>query len=113
MTTDPRLVWLTGFAGLMIAAAIVDFRRLIIPNPLVGGLCVLWLLDLETTSDASPATVIATIGCAAAVFLVGAVLFSRGLIGGGDWCPLCQPRADEDRGAASEEEGDGEQDQGA
>ena len=84
MTTDPRLVWLTGFAGLMIAAAIVDFRRLIIPNPLVGGLCVLWLLDLETTSDASPATVIATIGCAAAVFLVGAVLFSRGLIGGGD-----------------------------
>ena len=84
MTTDPRLVWLTGFAGLMIAAAIVDFRRLIIPNPLVGGLCVLWLLDLETTSDAIPATVIATIGCAAAVFLVGAVLFSRGLIGGGD-----------------------------
>jgi len=32
---------------------------------------------------------------------------------GGDWCPLCQPRADEDRGAAGEEEGDGEQDQGA
>lgn len=84
MTSDPRFVWLTGFAGLMIAAAVVDFRRLIIPNPLIGGLCVLWLLDLETASDASPAAVLATVGCAAAVFVVGGALFSRGLIGGGD-----------------------------
>ncbi len=84
MTIDPRLVWLTGFAALMIAAAIVDLRRLIIPNPLIGGLCVLWLLDLETAPHATLAAVLATIGCAAAVFFVGAVLFSRGLIGGGD-----------------------------
>ncbi len=84
MTIDPYFVWLTGFAGLMIAAAIIDFRRLVIPNPLVGGLCVLWLLHLETTSHATPAATLAAIGCAAAVFLVGAVPFSRGLIGGGD-----------------------------
>jgi prepilin peptidase CpaA len=84
MPSDPRLVWLTGFTGLMVAAAIVDFRRLMIPNPLIGGLCVLWLLDLETASDVSLTAVLSTIAGAAAVFFVGAVLFSRGLIGGGD-----------------------------
>ena len=84
MTIDPYFVWLTGFAGLMIAAAIIDFRRLVIPNPLIGGLCILWLLHLETTSRATPAATLAAIGCAMAVFLVGAVMFSRGLIGGGD-----------------------------
>jgi prepilin peptidase CpaA len=84
MTIDPYFVWLTGFAGLMIAAAIIDFRRLVIPNPLIGGLCILWLLHLETTSRATPAATLAAVGCAAAVFLVGAVPFSRGLIGGGD-----------------------------
>jgi prepilin peptidase CpaA len=84
MTIDPYFVWLTGFAGLMIAAAIIDFRRLIIPNPLIGGLCILWVLELETTSRATPAATLAAIGCAVAVFLVGAVPFSRGLIGGGD-----------------------------
>ena len=83
MTIDPYFVWLTGFAGLMIAAAVIDFRRLVIPNPLIGGLCILWLLHLETTSRATPAATLAAIGCAAAVFLVGAVPFSRGLIGGG------------------------------
>lgn len=84
MTADPRFVWLTGFAGLMIAAAISDFRHLIIPNRLVGGLCVLWLLDLETASHASPAAILAAIGCAVAVIVFGGVLFSRGWIGGGD-----------------------------
>jgi prepilin peptidase CpaA len=84
MTIDPYFVWLAGFAGLMIAAAIIDFRRLVIPNPLIGGLCVLWMLDLETTSRTTPAATLAAIGCAVAVFFVGAVLFSRGLIGGGD-----------------------------
>jgi prepilin peptidase CpaA len=84
MAADPRLVWLAGFAGLMIAAAISDFRHLIIPNRLVGGLCVLWLLDLETASHASTVSTLAAIGCAAAVIVFGAVLFSRGWIGGGD-----------------------------
>jgi len=84
MMIDPYYVWLTGFAGLMMTAAIIDFRRLVIPNPLIGGLCVLWLLHLETTSRATPAATFATIGCAMAVFLVGAVMFSRGMVGGGD-----------------------------
>jgi prepilin peptidase CpaA len=84
MTIDPYSVWLAGFAGLMVAAAIVDFRHLVIPNPLTGGLCVLWLLGLETTSNATPAAALAAVGCAAAVFLGGAILFSRGLLGGGD-----------------------------
>ena len=83
MAILPHPVWLAGFSALMIAAAFIDLHRLIIPNPLIGGLCVLWLLDLETS--AQPASnVLATIGCAAAVFAGGAVLFSRGLIGGGD-----------------------------
>jgi prepilin peptidase CpaA len=84
MTIGPYFVWLTGFAGLMIAAAIIDFRRLVIPNPIIGGLCVLWLLDLETTARATPAATFAAIACAAGVLLVGTVLFSRGMIGGGD-----------------------------
>ena len=83
MAIVPHSVWLAGFTALMLAAAIVDLRRLVIPNPLVGGLCVLWLLDLETSPPAISAA-LATIGCAAAVFAGGAVLFSRGLIGGGD-----------------------------
>ncbi len=83
MTMVPHPVWLAGFTALMIAAAIVDWRRLVIPNPLVGGLCVLWLLDLETGSQAVSAA-LATVGCAAAVFAGGALLFARGLIGGGD-----------------------------
>jgi prepilin peptidase CpaA len=82
--SDPHFVWLAGFVALMIAAAIVDFRRLVIPNPLIGGLCVMWLLALETTPNATLAAAIAAIGCAAAIFLCGAVLFARGLIGGGD-----------------------------
>jgi pilus assembly protein CpaF len=59
MTIDPYFVWLTGFAGLMIAAAIIDFRRLVIPNPLIGGLCILWVLEVETTSRATPAATLA------------------------------------------------------
>lgn len=83
MAILPHPVWLAGFSALMIAAAFIDLRRLVIPNPLIGGLCVLWLLDLETSAQPA-STVLATIGCAAAVFAGGAVLFSRGLIGGGD-----------------------------
>lgn len=76
-------VWLAGFAALMIAAAFIDLHRLIIPNPLIGGLCVLWLLNLETIAPPASAT-LATVGCAAAIFVGGAMLFFRGLIGGGD-----------------------------
>src|SRR5271166_7143144 len=79
-----HLIPLAGFAGLMATAALEDCRRLIIPNGLVLGLCALWPLHLATAPMLSlPAAGSAAI-CAAAVFVVGALLFSRGLIGGGD-----------------------------
>jgi len=84
MPVAPHLIPLAGFAGLMATAALEDCRRLIIPNGLVLGLCALWPLHLATAPMLSlPAAGSAAI-CAAAVFVVGALLFSRGLIGGGD-----------------------------
>jgi prepilin peptidase CpaA len=79
-----HLVPLAGFAGLMATAAFEDLRRLIIPNGLILALCVLWPLYVAT----APMLTLVAAGTAAlyavAVFLVGALLFSRGLIGGGD-----------------------------
>jgi len=79
-----HLVSLAGFVGLMAIAAFEDFRRLIIPNAVPVGLCLLWPLHLMTVPGMGLAAGVAAAGCAAAVFLAGAVLFSRGLIGGGD-----------------------------
>ena len=80
----PHLVPLAGFAGLMATAAFEDLRRLIIPNGLILGLCALWPLHVVT----APVLTLAAAGtatlCATGVFIVGALLFSRGLIGGGD-----------------------------
>jgi prepilin peptidase CpaA len=73
---------LIGFAALMVIAAIEDLRRLVIPNAVPLSLCVLWPLYIAPT-----ASVIATagaIGCAAIVFIAGALCFSRGFLGGGD-----------------------------
>jgi prepilin peptidase CpaA len=83
MSFAPHLVPLAGFAGLMAIAAVEDFRRLIIPNLVPAGLCLLWPVYLATT-PATLAPALAAAGCAAAVLLGGALLFSRGLIGGGD-----------------------------
>jgi len=79
-----HLVPLAGFAGLMAIAAFEDFRRLIIPNVVPAGLCLLWPLHLATAPGMGLAAGAVAAGCAAGVFLVGAVLFCRGLIGGGD-----------------------------
>jgi prepilin peptidase CpaA len=78
------LVPLAGFTGLMVVAAVEDFRRLVIPNAIVAGLCVLWPLHLATAPSVTLAGSFGAAGCAVAVFLAGALLFSRGLIGGGD-----------------------------
>ena len=83
MSFAPHLVPLAGFAGLMAMAAVEDFRRLIIPNLVPAGLCLLWPVYLVTAPTVLAAA-LAALGCAAAVLLVGALLFSRGLIGGGD-----------------------------
>ena len=79
-----HLVPLAGFAGLMAMAAFEDFRRLVIPNAVTLALCLLWPLHLATAPGLGWAAGASAAGCAAAVFLAGALLFSRGLIGGGD-----------------------------
>jgi prepilin peptidase CpaA len=84
MIVGLHLIALAGFAAAMAAAAIEDLRRLVIPNPLVLALCALWLVHLGTAADASWAGALSAVGGAATVFLGGAVLFARGVIGGGD-----------------------------
>lgn len=72
------------FVALMAAAAFEDFRRLTIPNVLPILLCAVWPLHFYFTAAPSLYGALAAIGCALAVFFVGAVLFARGLLGGGD-----------------------------
>jgi prepilin peptidase CpaA len=84
MPLQIHFVPLAAFAALMAMAAVEDFRRLVIPNGVVVGLCVIWPLYLATASTVTLPTSFGAVGCAAAVFFSGALLFSRGLIGGGD-----------------------------
>ena len=79
-----HLVALAGFAVLMAAAAFEDMRRLVIPNAVVLGLCVLWVFQLAATPAVSFAGSAGAVLCAGAVLVSGALLFSRGLMGGGD-----------------------------
>jgi len=79
-----HLVPLAGFAGLMLIAASEDLRRLVIPNPVVLGLGILWPLQLASGTVVSLPGAGAAVLCAAAVFAGGALLFWRGLMGGGD-----------------------------
>jgi prepilin peptidase CpaA len=73
-----------GFAGLMAAAAFEDFRRLVIPNAVIASLCLLWPLHLAAAQSFNLMSSLSAAGCAATVFLACALLYSRGLIGGGD-----------------------------
>jgi prepilin peptidase CpaA len=79
-----QFVPVAGFASLMAVAACEDFRRLVIPNAIVLGLCGLWPLYLAVSPNFDLAGAVGAAGCAAAVFVAGALLFSRGLVGGGD-----------------------------
>jgi prepilin peptidase CpaA len=72
----------TAFGVVMAAAAVEDFRRLVIPNLLPILLCALWPVYFAAAPSLYGA--LAAIGCALAVFIVGAVLFARGYLGGGD-----------------------------
>lgn len=83
MLRAPHVLLLAGFALLMAMAAVSDWRRLVIPNRLVAALGALWLLHYATTAPRLLAG-LETAACAAAIFIAGALLFSRGLIGGGD-----------------------------
>src|SRR5216684_3116113 len=82
MTLEPHHIAIAAFSLLMAAAAFEDFRRLVIPNLLTVSLCVLWPLYFAASPSLSGA--LAAIGCALAVFIVGALLFARGYLGGGD-----------------------------
>lgn len=73
---------LGGFTVLMAAAAFEDFRRFTIPNWLTLGICALW--PVSQLAAPSAAGAIGGLACGLAVFVVGAVLFARGYIGGGD-----------------------------
>jgi prepilin peptidase CpaA len=84
MSLQFHLFPLAGFAGLMLIAAVEDLRRLVIPNTVVLGLCTLWPLQLASAPDISLFGSASAALCAAVVFLAGALLFSRGLMGGGD-----------------------------
>ena len=74
---------LAVFTAVMLVAAFEDFRRLTIPNLLPVVLCATWPFYFVAASP-SLYDALGAIGCALAVFLVGAVLFARGWFGGGD-----------------------------
>jgi prepilin peptidase CpaA len=71
---------LAGFAALLVWAALSDARDYLIPNKLplaIAALAPVWWL---TTSAAALPAILA----GAAVFVLGFVLFARGMMGGGD-----------------------------
>jgi prepilin peptidase CpaA len=82
MALQLQLAALLGFAALMLMAAFEDLRRLMIPNALTLSLCVLWPLYAIATPTLF--AVLGSLACAVAVFLAGALCFSRGYLGGGD-----------------------------
>src|SRR5258707_8642410 len=66
----------------MAAAAFEDIGRFIIRNVLPAALCLLWPVYLVAAPSLSGA--LWSLGCGVAVFIVGAFLFARGYLGGGD-----------------------------
>ena len=79
------LLPLAGFTGVLATAAFEDCRRLVIPNGLVLALLALWPVELLLgPSPVALLPLLAGLGAALLVFVIGAGFFSRGLIGGGD-----------------------------
>ena len=83
MALQLQFAALMGFAALMLMAAFEDLRRLVIPNALTLSLCALWPLYMVAAAPTLFGA-LGALGCALAVFLAGAVCFSRGYLGGGD-----------------------------
>ena len=83
-----HLVAVLAFAVLMAIAAVEDFRRLVIPNWLVLALIAVWPLS-AVTGTVTLAAALGALAIAGAIFVVGALLFARGLLGGGDVKLLC------------------------
>ena len=76
-----RHIVVLGFSGLLIAAAVTDLRRFLIPNSLVVALLALWPFWVAL-SGFPP--IGGALLCALAVFILGAGLFTFGFMGGGD-----------------------------
>jgi prepilin peptidase CpaA len=83
MSLHPQAIAVTAFGVVMAAAAVEDFRRLVIPNLLPIVLVALWPVYFAAVAP-SLYGALASIGCALAVFIGGAILFARGYLGGGD-----------------------------
>ena len=83
MSLNPQAIAVTAFGVVMAAAAVEDFRRLVIPNLLPILLVVLWPVYFVFVGP-SLYGALASVGCALAVFIGGAILFARGYLGGGD-----------------------------
>jgi prepilin peptidase CpaA len=82
MILSLQAIVVPAFAVVMAAAAFEDFRRLVIPNLLPILLVALW--PFYFAADPSLYGALGAIGAGAAVFFVGAILFARGYLGGGD-----------------------------
>ena len=83
MSLNPQAIAVTAFGVVMAAAAVEDFCRLVIPNLLPILLVVLWPVYFASVGP-SLYGALASVGCALAVFIGGAILFARGYLGGGD-----------------------------
>lgn len=69
----------------MIWAALTDFREFKIPNRVVAAaLCLYPAYALSNAQASDPAIWIAAVVLALVVFIVGAVMFAAGVMGGGD-----------------------------
>jgi prepilin peptidase CpaA len=84
MAPQLGLLPLAGFATLMVTAAVIDFRRLVIPNSIVVALCLLWPLHIDSARAAPVGAGLESAVAAVIVLAAGAFLFARGLLGGGD-----------------------------
>jgi prepilin peptidase CpaA len=82
MFLQPDTIALPVFAAVMAIASYEEFRRLVIPILLPAVLCVAW--PVHFAAGPSLFGALTPIGCALAVFIVGAALFARGFLGGGD-----------------------------
>lgn len=72
---------LLSLAGLVAWTAISDMKTQIIPNTAVTAIFVLWVGWVVSGADVQP---LHALGIGLAIFTVGAFLFHRGQVGGGD-----------------------------
>jgi prepilin peptidase CpaA len=78
------LIWLplAGLVALLALAALTDLRARRIPNRLTIGIAALY--PVYVLISPTPVAWLGALGAAAAVFMLGILLFARQLIGGGD-----------------------------